>query len=418
MGAAGVTVTLFDAAGAVVGTTTTNASGNYLFSGLQAGTYSVGFGTLAGLTYTTANAGSDPTVDSNANATTGRTAPMTLAVGEKNLNVDAGLVKINNAPIAQNDAATTCADDVKTVNVLANDSDPDGNGIFITSVAGQSISDFQTITTASRVKITLAGGQLVVDGAAAYASLDIGQRATESFTYTISDGLGGTATATLNMTFCGDANSVTSFVDALPNGTITYKIQASNVVEPVEDYAYNIQLVSTGQTRLDGDIFTAAYCLDRGAPFLRAETFEAAPAVTGTLIGANEAAAASVFDADQFSFFNGQSAAQNLDLITWILNQDYVNTSGGRINDWEVQRAIWELTNNEDLSFFDGVSTGFGQDADVNFILAQAAANGEGFQAGVGDIVAVIIDPGSSNAANQQPFVIGMKFEAYDCLCA
>lgn len=417
-GKEGVTVTLYDASGNAIATTVTDADGKYLFTGLDAGTYSVGFGEPAGYDFTIPGAGSNPALDSNANPATGRTAPVTLTIGEANLTIDAGLVRENKAPVAVDDKAGTCSDVIATVNVLANDSDADGDSLTITSVAGQTIVEGQTITTATGVKVTLSGGQLVVDGVSAYDALDIGQKAVEAISYTISDGYGGTASAKLNMSFCGTANSVESLVNSLPNGPITYQIQASNVVAPVEDYAYNVKLVTTGDARLDGDIFTAAYCLDRGDPFLRGESFATAPVVTGTLIGANEAAAASVFDADQFSFFNGLHASQNLDLVTWIMNQDFTNDASGRFNDWEVQRAIWELTNKDDLSGLDALSPGFGQDADVDYILAQAAANGEGFVAGVGDIIGVIVDPGNSDPNNLQPFIIGMKFQDYDCLCA
>ena len=73
---AGVTVNLLNAAGTVVGTQTTNAQGNYLFTELDAGTYSVEFVTPPGTTPTLRDIGNDAS-DSDAGVG-GRTAPITL----------------------------------------------------------------------------------------------------------------------------------------------------------------------------------------------------------------------------------------------------------------------------------------------------------------------------------------------------
>lgn len=89
VGAAGVFVNLKDANGSVIATTSTDANGNYLFSGLEAGTYSVGFEAPEGYIFTHQDATSDDR-DSDANAS-GMTANYTLAAGESNLSVDAGL---------------------------------------------------------------------------------------------------------------------------------------------------------------------------------------------------------------------------------------------------------------------------------------------------------------------------------------
>src|SRR3989338_11235814 len=67
---AGVTVTLKNAAGATLATTTTSASGGYQFTGLCAGTYTVEVSTPSGFTPTTALVGADRTVDSNGSPAT------------------------------------------------------------------------------------------------------------------------------------------------------------------------------------------------------------------------------------------------------------------------------------------------------------------------------------------------------------
>jgi protocatechuate 3,4-dioxygenase beta subunit len=87
----GVTVLLKNAVGTVIATTTTNATGNYLFTGLLAGNYTVVFpASISGAIATTANVGADDNVDSDANQTTGETGTITLGVGQNITNVDAG----------------------------------------------------------------------------------------------------------------------------------------------------------------------------------------------------------------------------------------------------------------------------------------------------------------------------------------
>lgn len=95
-GFAGVTVRLLGANGAVVATTSTDANGNYLFQGLLPGQYKVQVVTPDGYKFTTADAGGNDAADSDVlwNGTgtnTGNSGLVTLAAGENNLTVDAGL---------------------------------------------------------------------------------------------------------------------------------------------------------------------------------------------------------------------------------------------------------------------------------------------------------------------------------------
>src|SRR5262249_5013225 len=69
--------------------------GYYEFTGLAPGTYVVQFATGGGYDkFTTANVGSDVT-DSDANTVTGKTGQYTLASGEFNSTVDAGLLPVD-----------------------------------------------------------------------------------------------------------------------------------------------------------------------------------------------------------------------------------------------------------------------------------------------------------------------------------
>lgn len=98
-GVDGVTVTLYNSGGTAIATTKTDAFGNYVFNNLTAGTYSVGFSGLpSGYSLVTANTGgtAGDSTDSDPNTGTGRTGTYTLAAGEHNMSVDAGLYKSGN----------------------------------------------------------------------------------------------------------------------------------------------------------------------------------------------------------------------------------------------------------------------------------------------------------------------------------
>ena len=92
VGVAGVTVTLYNAAGVAINTTVTDGLGNYLFDNLAPGDYSTGFTLPIDYAFTTQDAGTDNAADSDVNPTTGRTANITIASGVTNLSLDAGLI--------------------------------------------------------------------------------------------------------------------------------------------------------------------------------------------------------------------------------------------------------------------------------------------------------------------------------------
>lgn len=88
----------------------------------------------------------------------------------------------NRPPIANNDSATTGASNSSTISVLSNDSDPDGDPLTITSVSAVSGGGTATIMYGAWIRFD--------------APSDPG---TKTFTYTISDGRGGTASATVTV---------------------------------------------------------------------------------------------------------------------------------------------------------------------------------------------------------------------------
>jgi hypothetical protein len=106
----------------------------------------------------------------------------------------------NRPPVASPDTATTAEETPVTIAVLANDSDPDGDALSVTAV-----------TSPAHGTAVIASGTVTYTPSANYNGPD-------SFTYTISDGAGGTASATVNVTVtpvndCPTANPATATVN-------------------------------------------------------------------------------------------------------------------------------------------------------------------------------------------------------------
>ena len=94
----------------------------------------------------------------------------------------------NRPPVAVDDAATTVSGQPVVVNVLANDSDPDGDTLTIIGVT------------------TPASGSVVANGSSVTYTPAAGFVGTDRFTYTIDDGRGGTATAAVTITITPPPN--------------------------------------------------------------------------------------------------------------------------------------------------------------------------------------------------------------------
>ena len=88
--------------------------------------------------------------------------------------------------------------------ITANDIDIDGDTLTVTQVNGSGANVGSTFTLPSGANLTVnAAGDFTYDPNGAFEYLDSGQRATDTFTYQIDDGNGGTETATVTVTITG-----------------------------------------------------------------------------------------------------------------------------------------------------------------------------------------------------------------------
>ncbi|PJI86372.1 cadherin domain-containing protein [Yoonia maricola] len=420
---AGVAVSLLDDAGNEIAATTTDADGQYLFDDLDAGTYSVLFDEVDGFDFTTTDAGGDDTVDSDADQTTGQTGDIVLDIGEADLSVDAGFVAENVAPVAVDDAGTTCALKTTTIDVLANDTDADGDVLTVATVNGVTLATGESTTLDSGAVVTLnESGTLdydstnaVIDGVAA-ADMLVGTTYEDSFTYTISDGQGGTDDGQATVTVNGELNTVDTIADTLPTEAVV--VQGGFAVGA----GYSSTIDGTGDSRLDGLFIESAYCIERQ------EDFVADIDVTMNLAAGTESA----IDADAFS----NNLVENLDAINWLLNQNFTEqsngdtsgaTAGRNYTEAEIQHAIWGLTDGNSQMNLDTFIGGQynGTQENVDELLELALANGEGFEAGEGDLLTLILDPtevqvGVAEADDyDQAFIVTVSFDDFmqDSIC-
>jgi VCBS repeat-containing protein len=95
--------------------------------------------------------------------------------------------------VAEDDEVTTAANLPITVDLTANDYSLAGGSMSLTHIQGQAVTQGQVITLGSGIQLTVgSGGQVTVTGNGSSAAND-------TFTYQVSNGMGGVASATVNV---------------------------------------------------------------------------------------------------------------------------------------------------------------------------------------------------------------------------
>ncbi|MDD2836554.1 MAG: SdrD B-like domain-containing protein, partial [Methanothrix sp.] len=148
----GVTVNLYHSDGTLVGTTTTDANGQYLFPDLMPGDYYLIFQSPQGYSFSPANQGSDDNMDSDP-AVNGRTETTTLLSGESDLTWWAGLNRKSSlGDYVWNDADANGLQDAGEAGipgVSVQLYDADGNMLLTTSTDGNGYYGFTDLQPGS-----------------------------------------------------------------------------------------------------------------------------------------------------------------------------------------------------------------------------------------------------------------------------
>ncbi|QSJ14991.1 FG-GAP repeat protein [Nostoc sp. UHCC 0702] len=167
----------------------------------------------------------------------------------------------NQPPVAVNDAFSTGEDTILNGNVLiANpttpDSDPNNDTLTVTQVNGNTASVGNQITLTNGALLTLnSNGTFNYNPNGQFESLAVGATATDSFTYTISDGNGGTSTATVNLTINGVNDAPTGSPTATLSNTAedtAITITAANLLAGFTDVDAGDTLSVTNLTATNG----------------------------------------------------------------------------------------------------------------------------------------------------------------------
>ena len=122
---------------------------------------------------------------------------------------DTVMINFNRPPAANPDSYNSLEDHIVTGNVLSNDTDPDGNTLTVIDADGNAANGISPVTGPAHGTLLLNA-----DGTFKYYP-DNNYNGTDSFTYRVSDGNGGTAEATATITIApvNDAPHVTVNTD-------------------------------------------------------------------------------------------------------------------------------------------------------------------------------------------------------------
>ncbi len=169
------------------------------------------------------------TPNANFNGTDSFTFQASDGTAESNIaTISISVSPINDPPDAVDDVASTVEDNEVTINVTSNDTDVDVDVLTITGVSQAQHGSVAITNNATAVSYTPTENFF----------------GTDSFTYNISDGNGGTDTATVNVT-------VTSVNDAPVASDDSYNTPANTTLSVTEPG------VLVNDSDIDGDVFSA-----------------------------------------------------------------------------------------------------------------------------------------------------------------
>ncbi|WP_156800806.1 Ig-like domain-containing protein [Dactylococcopsis salina] len=203
----------------------------------------------------------------------------------------------NQAPVAEDDTASTGSNTALSQNVLSNDSDAEGDSLTVSAVNGEESNVGTEFELPSGALLTLnADGSFEYDPNNAFDNLAEGETTTDRFSYTVSDGNDGTDTANVAIDITGvpvpsfnldvdnngvadpftDGLTIFRFLGGLNPETYELASDADRSVTAVQEFLFG------GETFLDvdnngvADPFTDGLTIFRFLGGLNPETYELA----------------------------------------------------------------------------------------------------------------------------------------------
>lgn len=169
----------------------------------------------------------------------------------------------NADPVATDDSATLAEDAAQLIDVLANDTDAEGDSLSLTGLD----------RSGTQGQVSLSGGQVRYDPGGAFDHLAPGETATDSFGYSVSDGHGGSDSAQVTVTItgvntdptAGDDSATTAVrdtveIDVLANDSDPEgAMLAIGAITGLHGATATIDDKGTAQTSDDTILYTAAF---------------------------------------------------------------------------------------------------------------------------------------------------------------
>ncbi len=160
-------------------------------------------------------------------------------------------LEFNGPPVANDDTAVIAEDAPATaLDVAGNDADPDGDPLTITAID----------TSATTGTVTLAAGVVSYDPAGAFDSLAVGATATDTFGYTVEDGIAGSSTGTVVVTISGVNEAPVVVDDAITtteDATVTVT-KADLLADDTDANSDTLTFGTVSTTGTTGDVTTTA----------------------------------------------------------------------------------------------------------------------------------------------------------------
>lgn len=264
-------------------------AGNLVFNVTQAPAHGLLSGTGSNVTYTPAANynGADSFKFTVSDTADGSSPSLTSSEATVAITV----TPVNDAPVAVTDSPFTAEDNSVNITVLANDTDVDGDALAVTS-----------FTQGSHGTVSQVGNVLTYSPDTNYFGVD-------SFTYTVSDGHGGTAPGTVNV---GIASVNDTPVASNDQPTNYPSVQYSDGIQPITVTASDVE-TSASQ-------FAITYSTSRNGTFLKAAlpdglSLTQGPSNTWSLAGNITEGAGTYAVTITFTDGNGAAAGTTVTLV-------------------------------------------------------------------------------------------------------